>query len=203
MIDDTEKLAKLIGTRVKNSRSAHGWTLDQLAAAAGVSRRMIVNIEQGATNPSLETLLKLSDALGIGLPALVEVPEENRVKLTRADQGAKLWTGKKGGSAVLVAGTEPPDVVELWDWHLGPRETHVSGEHSAGTKELVHLLEGKLRIDVDGTTYDLDLGDSLSYPGDVAHSYTNPGTGTARFTMSVYEPGIAPAHVKEASHDAL
>ena len=51
-----------------------GWTLDRLAEVAGVSRSMLVNIEQGAANPSVGILLRISDALGIGLPALVEPP---------------------------------------------------------------------------------------------------------------------------------
>ena len=45
------------------------WTLDQLAEAAGVSRRMVVNVEQGTANPSVGTLLRLGEALGVGLPA--------------------------------------------------------------------------------------------------------------------------------------
>ena len=36
---------------------------------------MVVSVEQGAVNPSVGTLLRLSDALGVGLPALVEPPE--------------------------------------------------------------------------------------------------------------------------------
>ena len=47
-----------------------------------------------------------------------------------------------GGRGVLVAGTEPPDVVELWDWTLGPGDTHVSEAHTAGTKELLQVQEG-------------------------------------------------------------
>ena len=39
-----------------------------------MSRRALVNVEQGAANPSVGTLLRLSDALGVGLPALVEPP---------------------------------------------------------------------------------------------------------------------------------
>ena len=35
---------------------------------------MVVSVEQGAVNPSVGTLLRLSDALGIGLPALVAPP---------------------------------------------------------------------------------------------------------------------------------
>jgi hypothetical protein len=39
---------------------------------------MVVDVEQGAANPSVGTRLKISDALGIGLPALVQVPQCSR-----------------------------------------------------------------------------------------------------------------------------
>ena len=71
----TSALAVAFGSRVRQERQSRGWTLDQLAEAAGVSRRMVVNVEQGAANPSVGTLLRISDALGIGLPALVAPPE--------------------------------------------------------------------------------------------------------------------------------
>jgi len=116
----TADLSSAIGARVRQERQSRHWTLDQLSEAAGVSRRMIVNVEQGAANPSVGTLLRISDALGIGLPALVEAPQTKPVKVTRHGEGAVLWTGEAGGRGVLVAGTEPPDVVELWDWTLGP-----------------------------------------------------------------------------------
>lgn len=45
---NAEPLAHVIGTRIKESRKDRGWTLNQLAEFAGVSRRMLVNVEQGA-----------------------------------------------------------------------------------------------------------------------------------------------------------
>src|SRR6059036_3557026 len=75
MDESTEALAATIGARVRKERQSRCWTLDQLAQAAGVSRRMVVNVEQGAANPSVGTLLRISDALGVGLPALVEPPQ--------------------------------------------------------------------------------------------------------------------------------
>ncbi|WP_369827925.1 helix-turn-helix domain-containing protein [Cryobacterium sp. M96] len=68
------ELATAIGVRVKHERQQRRWTLDQLAEGTGVSRRMLVNIEQGAANPSVGTLLRISGALGVGLPDLVEPP---------------------------------------------------------------------------------------------------------------------------------
>ena len=120
MDDVTSALASAIGARVRQERKTRQWTLDRLAESAGVSRRMVVNVEQGAANPSVGTLLRISDALGVGLPALVEPPEPRPVKVTRRGEGAALWTSDAGGRGVLVAGTEPPDVLELWDWTLAP-----------------------------------------------------------------------------------
>src|SRR5688572_24694224 len=97
----TVALAVAIGARVKHERQARGWTLDQLAAAAGVSRRMVINVEQGAANPSVGTLLRISDALGVGLPALVEPPHPKPVKVTRHGDGAALWSSASGGRGVL------------------------------------------------------------------------------------------------------
>ena len=102
------ELATAIGVRVRHERQARRWTLDQLADWAGVSRRALVNVEQGAANPSVGTLLRISDALGIGLPALVEPPAGRPLKVTRAGEGAALWTGDGGGRGVLMAGSAPP-----------------------------------------------------------------------------------------------
>lgn len=44
-------LALSIGARVKQQRQARRSTLDRLAEAAGVSRRSLVNVEQGAGQP--------------------------------------------------------------------------------------------------------------------------------------------------------
>ncbi|MFV8167252.1 helix-turn-helix domain-containing protein [Mycobacterium sp. 134] len=190
MDEAAAKLATAIGARVKQERVARGWTLDQLAAAASVSRRMVISVEHGEVNPSVGTLLRLSDALGVGLPALVEPPEARTVKVTRAGDGAQLWTGDAGGRGVLVAGTTPPDVVELWDWSLGPGDRHASEAHAAGTEELIHVLDGAITVEVDDQALTLQTGDAVSFPGDVDHAYANPHDVSARFSLTVFEPGV-------------
>jgi transcriptional regulator with XRE-family HTH domain len=183
-------LTVAIGARVRQERQARHWTLDQLAEAAGVSRRMVINVEQAAVNPSVGTLLRISDALGIGLPALVEPPEPKSLKVTRRGEGAALWSSESGGCAVLVAGTQAPDVVELWDWTLGPADNYTSEPHAAGTWELIQVQKGSIAVEVAGESVGLGVGDALTFPGDVAHSYVNAGKRPARFSLAVYEPGV-------------
>lgn len=192
--DEVEKLAGMIGDRVRHERGKRGWTLEQLAEIAGVSRRMVISVEQGAVNPSIGTLLRLSDALGVGLSALVDSPPAGRSKVTTAGNGAVLWRGAHGGTGVLVASTEPPDVVELWDWTLAPGDEHTSETHSEGTRELLQVHDGELTMTVDGQISQLASGDAMTFASDVPHSYANHGVTPTVFTLSVFEPGVIPGH---------
>jgi transcriptional regulator with XRE-family HTH domain len=191
--DAAAAVARAIGRRARSSRMELGWTLDQLADRSGVSRRMLVNVEQGATNPSIATLLRISDALGIGLPALVDTGDAagEAVVVRRAAEAAAMWSSGNGGSAVMVAGTHPPDVTELWDWRLGPGDAYSSEGHRSGTRELLHVLAGTVDLVVGGTGHRLRSGDSASFDGAVPHSYRNASAArAARFSLAVHEPAV-------------
>ncbi len=190
MDESTAALASAIGVRVRQERQSRRWTLDQLAEAAGVSRRMVVNVEQGAANPSVGTLLRISDALGVGLPALVEPPQPKPVKVTRHGEGAALWSGESGGRGVLVAGTDTTGRGGAVGLDPGPWRPALSEAHTPGTKELLQVQQGTVTVEVADQSVTLDAGDAVAFPGDVAHAYANPGTQPARFSLAVFEPGV-------------
>ena len=91
-------------------------------------------------------------------------------------------------SKINVAGTAAPEVLELWDWHLGPGDDYRGEAHSPGTRELLSVLKGTVRLTVAGESWDLRVGDAASFIGDVPHGYANPGTSPARFALTVFEP---------------
>jgi transcriptional regulator with XRE-family HTH domain len=62
----------MLAKRLKELRKERNWTQQKLAEKAGLSFNAITKIEQGAAeHPTLKTLLKLADAFGISLDALV------------------------------------------------------------------------------------------------------------------------------------
>ena len=179
-----------IAARVRASRTDRGWTLDELAERSGISRRMLVNVEQGSTNPSIATLLRISDALGVGLPSLVDVARSPTLRITRAGRAPVLWRGSSGGQAMLVAGSEPPDVMELWEWTLTPGERHASEAHARGTQELLLVLEGQVELQVGQEVEVLAAGDAVAFRGDQPHGYANSAKATepTRFALTVFQP---------------
>lgn len=200
MPDPTATLAHAIGTRLRAQRRARDWTLDQLAEAAGVSRRMVVNVEQGSANPSVGTLLRLTEALGIGLPTLVEPPPTGPLTVTRHGEGATLWQGEYGGRGVLVTHTTDRDVLELWEWTLAAGDEHDSEAHPSDTVELLHVHEGTVTLTAGEETVTLVAGDAASFRGDRPHAYANTGSTPARFSLTVSEPaGAPPTHATKGS----
>jgi transcriptional regulator with XRE-family HTH domain len=200
MTVEATALTTAIGQRVRDERLRVRWTLDQLASESGLSRRVVVNVEQGTTNPSISTLLRIGDALGIGLSTLVAPPATDTIRVVKNGEAPALWTSKNGGSAVLLAGTKSPDVAELWHWTLATHDHHESEAHSPGTTELLHVLAGTVVVSVGIDEFTLGVGDALRFPGDVAHSYSNPGGEASSFSLAVFEPMPRSTHV-EHSHD--
>src|SRR5262249_51899158 len=72
-MEDQELITQAIASNVRAQRAHRGLTLDALAARSGVSRGMLVQVEQGRTNPSVSTLTRIASALGVTVARLVEV----------------------------------------------------------------------------------------------------------------------------------
>ena len=62
----------MLSKKIKELRNKAGWSQQKLAEKAGVSYNTITKIEQGAaTMPTIQTMIKIADAFGISLDALV------------------------------------------------------------------------------------------------------------------------------------
>jgi transcriptional regulator with XRE-family HTH domain len=66
-------LLSLFGASVRHHRKAKGWTIEQLAAAVGVSAVTIGKIERGKAAPLFETAEKIATALDVQAPVLFGV----------------------------------------------------------------------------------------------------------------------------------
>jgi transcriptional regulator with XRE-family HTH domain len=181
-------LASALARTLQSLRAERGWSLDHLAARSGVSKGVLVALEQARSNPNLATLARISDAFGVPLTYLLDVPAEPAVRVTGPEQARTLWHGPAGGNGTIIAATEAPWAAELWRWQLMPGESFGGDAHAAATRELAWVEEGTLTLAVAGTRHQVGPGQCARFPGSLPHGYANDGTQPVLLTMIVVVP---------------
>lgn len=67
---------RAFGDVVRFQREARRWTQADLGRAASLDRAHVGKIERGELDPGLSTQRRLADALGLSLPELLQLAEE-------------------------------------------------------------------------------------------------------------------------------
>jgi transcriptional regulator with XRE-family HTH domain len=123
--------------------------LDQLATRSGVSKGMLVQIEQARTNPSIGTLCRLADAFGVTLAQLVELAAGvDACGWWIPSEVVRLWEGADGSGGDLLVGTDRNEHVELWRWHLAAGDQHDSEGHLPAPGSCSPCSPGTLTLEV-------------------------------------------------------
>ncbi|MGW6392640.1 helix-turn-helix domain-containing protein [Streptomyces sp. NPDC055103] len=187
-MSDLDQLTQSLARNLKRWRKERGFTLDALAARAGVSRGMIIQIEQARTNPSVGTTVKLADALGVSITTLLDYEQGPQVRLVPPEQAVRMWSTPAGSHTTLLVGTEARGPLELWSWVLVPGEGSDSDPHPEGTTELLHVATGVLTLVVDDVEHTLPAGTSAVFEASVPHTYRNDGGEPVEMTMAVSIP---------------
>ena len=195
-MNDPRRIEAALAANLREWRTRRGWSQSELATRAGLSKGMLVQVEQAQTNPSIATLCKLANALGIALLKLVEITDEPVVRRVTAADVAWLWRGRsKASAAGLVAGVEAPVPVELWEWHIGARDGYDAIAHPAGTREFVYVLDGEAAVTVDDVEVIVSVGECAVFQADRPHRYASAHGRPTRFVMVVIEPIEPPGPV--------
>jgi transcriptional regulator with XRE-family HTH domain len=187
---DPADIAGAVARTLQTLRAERGWSLDQLAVRSGVSKGVLVAVEQGRSNPSLGTLARIGDAFGVPVTRLVEVGEQPDVRIA-ADAARVLWRGPAGGTGTILAATDPPWAAELWRWRLLPGEEFGGQAHAPATRELVWVETGTLSLVVAGEHWEVGPGESARFPGGRPHGYANHGTEAVELIMVVVIPPVS------------
>lgn len=168
-----KSLDRYLGNVIRDLRLKDNLTIAEVAAQAGISRGMVSKIENGQVSTSLETLSRISQALGVSLSHLFR-------HYNMPSGGAQLVKNDEG-MEVVRRGTRRGHTYHLLAYDQGPKKTFEpflvtmddasevfpTFEHP-GT-EFLHLLKGKLEYRHGQHTYLLEPGDSLTFRGDIPH----------------------------------
>ena len=182
MIDPLESA---IGERVRLLRVARGQTLDDLAAASGVSRAMISRIERGEARPTAQLLSRLCAALDLTLSAFFAFSGEAGDPLSRREDQVVWRDPETGYQRRAVSAPNTASRVEVIDvtFPPGARIAYPPETAKAGMTQHVWLFSGRLRMTLREAVHDLHPGDCLYMSITEGHVFENPGDEPAHYAV--------------------
>jgi transcriptional regulator with XRE-family HTH domain len=175
----TQVFIEAIGARVRNYRMQKGMTLQQLSEASGVSQSMLSMVERGKTSASIGTLMAIADALGGRMSDLLvtEEPAPSREVIRLAEQ--PIYETDQGVTWRVVRQDRQRGVeIAINEYRAGTGSTRSPHHHTGYEYGLI--LEGKLTVELEGTTHLLRRGDTIAYNSSAAHKIWNFGHSSAR-----------------------
>jgi transcriptional regulator with XRE-family HTH domain len=159
-----------VGARVRSLRRERGLTIEQLAAATGLTKGFISQLERDRTAPSLSSIARICDALGVRLSTIFEgEPEPALVRRTER----VAMDGDFPSENYLLSSRDEQRFQAI--------ESYVAPGGGAGDElnslpgemEFVYVLEGALVLQVGDETHRLDEGDAITYPLSKPHTWRN------------------------------
>jgi XRE family transcriptional regulator, regulator of sulfur utilization len=163
-------LARGIARAVRAHRLAQGMSLGDLARASGLSKTILARIERAEGNPSVETLWRLSSALGLPLGTLMAQEAAPRLRVMRAAAGSSV-RGASGMAARLLHAEGRAVRSEVFELDLPAGTEQLGAAHLPGTEELVVCTAGRLVAGPLGEEVELGASDAVWFQADVAHRY--------------------------------
>lgn len=175
-----------IGGRVRAFRKAKNLTIEEIARNSGVTKSFISRFERDEVQASVATLLKILSVIGVKLSEVFDPPEASYVPFGK---GVPINLGGHKVQESIINGRSSSSMMALYST-IEPgggsgSELYILNAES----DLIHILEGELRVVVGGEIYNLQAGDTLSFAPSIPHSWINPSqTGVCKSIWVIVPP---------------
>ena len=176
-------IQQILAANLRRLRIARHLSLSELARAMGISKATLSGVENGRSNPTIDTLAALAGALRVSIGELLEELPVAQVRIVRA---ARAHAEQRGGARrreleTLPAGGGGLELVEL---ALEPHHVNEPDPREAGSRAHVYVLQGKLIAGPAERITELAPGDYASFPSDVPHVYETRRTASRALVLS-------------------
>lgn len=173
-----------LGDRLRRSRRANGMSLAALASAAGVSKGFLSQLENGRTQASVATLMRIAQAAGTSAAELLAQP-------SGPVRSAEATSVRFGGTGAIDRLLTP---VGLPGFQVLQAEIEPGGRSKYGTVEafeshFIYALVGVLTITVDDIAHPINPGESFSFTTPAKYGWVN-GSDEAAVVLWAVSPPI-------------
>jgi transcriptional regulator with XRE-family HTH domain len=178
-----------LAARLLERRTERGWSLDDLARRADVSRSTLSRLERGEISPTAALLGKLCAAYGRPMSRLLAEVETSPPQLVESDRQPVWQDASTGFVRRSVSPPHPGLRGEVVESVLRPgADIPYDSPPVPGLEHHLWMLSGALSLTVGSTTFALGVGDCLRYRLWGPSRFVNPGPDDARYVLLIVLP---------------
>jgi transcriptional regulator with XRE-family HTH domain len=170
-----------VGARLRSIRDRKRYSLRALAERCGLSINAISQIERGENSPTVSTLHRLANALGVQITDFFQEESKQRLVLVKRDQGLRSQSNgvlmESLGIGLFNQQLEPFRML------IQPGSGQINDLISHSGQEFVHCLAGVIEYTVGDQVIQLQQGDSLLFDATQLHGYRNTTDQQAAFLI--------------------
>ena len=174
-----------IGSRLRAARKAHGYTLDQLASASGLTKGFLSRVERDETSPSVASLLTLCEVMSVEVGSLFSAPD---IALVRRNDAPAINLGGTGVSEQLMTPRGQAGL-QLIHSRIDPAGSGGAVLYTINCEtEVVYVLKGSIEMVFSDRTQRLSTGDALTLSGGEPHTWNNASASRGAEVIWVLVP---------------
>lgn len=168
-----------IGDKLKSARARSRLSLRELGERTGFSASFLSQVELGQTSPSLASLQKITEALGMSLAQFLTTAEPSTVSRRSQREGVRSDWSRATAEALIPASADEQLTAMLVKLEPGGRTG--ASLQLAGRRMFAYVTAGTPRLVLDGPAEELDLetGDSVVVDGPRYVAWENRAGGVA------------------------
>ena len=178
---------RAIGNRIRAARQASQMTIEQLSDATKLSKGFISRVERDQTSPSVSTLVQICDVLHIAVGDLFHEPDSYYVSSKEAP--SINLGGENVDERLLSPRSERRIQVISTVVHAGEAGSGGDELYTVNSElEVLHVLAGTVRFNLNGAMWELTTGDSLTFSGREPHTWKVIDSSTETRLIWVLSP---------------
>lgn len=176
-----------IGPRLKTLRERRRLTLKQLADQVGCTGAHLSQIENAHTSPSIATLKKIAEALGVNIVDFFNEERQGAPVVTREHDRRDVFLANWNARIQqLVGSTEGKHMQPFYTVVQPGGGSHDSYSHVG--EEFGIVLRGTLTITVGEQAYRVEPKESFYYSSRIPHRWVNEGDEEVEVVWVVSPP---------------
>lgn len=168
IVNDIVEYQKSLGERIRRFRRERDLTQLDLARQVGVTNGQISTIERGLSAPSIGTLRRISEALGLPMTAFFEETPVGSVEVVRKGERRRLTA--PGSPEVLEVLAASRTIAGL-QVGIGPGQVCRRPGHDSPSELFILVQQGQVDLECREERMTLKTGDSARLDGRLGRVY--------------------------------